>query len=120
MIERQAAAAIAEAQRKAEEAAAAEAAQAAAEAAAAAKAAAEAQTAAAREETAAALPPEPAAGPDVTTVLVRMPEGNRISRRFDKSAPLRLVRTWVEASSPPSASTLIMSARSSGSSADSG
>ena len=30
-----------------------------------------------------------------------MPDGPRISRRFDKTAPLRLVRTWVEASSPP-------------------
>jgi len=36
----------------------------------------------------------------VTTVLVRMPDGPRISRRFDKASPLRLVRSWVEASSP--------------------
>ena len=29
-----------------------------------------------------------------------MPDGPRISRRFDKATPLRLVRSWVEASSP--------------------
>ena len=54
----------------------------------------------ARGDAAAALPAEPAAGEGVTTVLVRMPDGPRISRRFDKAAPLRLVRRWVEASSP--------------------
>ena len=48
----------------------------------------------------AALPAEPDAGEGVTTVLVRMPDGPRISRRFDKATPLRLVRSWVEASSP--------------------
>jgi len=95
-LEEQAAKAIAEAQAAAEAAAAAKAAEEAAEA----KAAAEAQTAAAREETANALPPEPAAGADVTTVLVRMPDGPRISRRFAKDTALALVRTWVEASSP--------------------
>ena len=41
------------------------------------------------------LPP-----PTPTQVLVRMPDGPRISRRFDKATPLRLVRSWVEASSP--------------------
>ena len=96
MIEAQAAAALAQAQQAAEDAAKAKE----AEEAAAAKAAAEAQTAAAREVTAAALPEEPAAGADVTTVLVRMPEGPRISRRFAKGDPLSLVRTWVVASSP--------------------
>ena len=97
-----AAAAIEEARREAEEeAAAAKAAEEAAAAAAAAKAAAEAETAAAREETAAALPHEAPSGPDVTTVLVRMPHGPRISRRFEKATALKIVRTWVEASSPP-------------------
>ena len=48
----------------------------------------------ARGDAAAALPAEPAAGEGVTTVLVRMPDGPRISRRFDKAAPLRLVRRW--------------------------
>ena len=55
---------------------------------------------AARDDAAAALPTEPDAGEGVTTVLVRMPDGPRISRRFDKATPLRLVRSWVEASSP--------------------
>ena len=30
-----------------------------------------------------------------------MPHGPAINRRFAKDAPLALVRTWVEASSPP-------------------
>ena len=54
-----------------------------------------------REEAASALPTEPEAGPEVTTVLVRMPDGPRISRRFGRATSLRLVRAWVEASSPP-------------------
>lgn len=37
----------------------------------------------------------------MTTVAVRMPEGNRVSRRFAKGTELALVRRWVEASSPP-------------------
>ena len=90
-------AALAQAQRAAEAAAAAQA----AEEAAAAKAAAEAETAAARERDALALPPEPEPGPAVTTVLCRMPDGPRISRRFDKGATIALVRRWVESSSPP-------------------
>ena len=53
-------------------------------------------------ERSATLPPEPEPGAaDVTTVLVRMPDGPRISRRFEKSAALKLVRLWVESSSPP-------------------
>lgn len=39
-------------------------------------------------------------GPDVTTVAVRMPEGNRVSRRFSKSTEMLLVREWVKAASP--------------------
>ena len=73
--------------------------QAAAEAAA--KAEAEESRRCARQEASAVLAPEPAAGPDITTVLVRMPHGPRISRRFDRLTKLRLVRGWVEASSPP-------------------
>eukprot|EP00965_Chrysotila_dentata_P177762 5871919-Pleurochrysis_carterae.AAC.1 len=42
-----------------------------------------------REESTASLPPEPEAGADVTTVLVRMPDGPRISRRFHKLTPLK-------------------------------
>ena len=30
-----------------------------------------------------------------------MPHGPRISRRFEKATALKIVRTWVEASSPP-------------------
>ena len=97
-----------EQRRKAEQAAAEQAAKEAAAAEAAAKEAAEREVEAqriarrdARGEAAAALPPEPAAGEGVTTVLVRMPEGPRISRRFDKGTRLSLVRSWVEASSPP-------------------
>jgi len=90
-------------QREAAERAAAEAA--AAEAAAAEHRAAEAAAAedrrTQRQEASAALPPEPAAGADVTTVLVRMPEGPRISRRFPSTTHLSAVRRWVEASSPP-------------------
>ena len=100
-LEEQAQRALEEARKAAEDQAEAEAKAAAAQAAAEAKAAEEARTAAAREVTAAALPPEPEAGPDVTTVLCRMPEGNRVQRRFPKDATLAMVRQWVEASSPP-------------------
>ena len=44
--------------------------------------------------------PLPPAGDGVGTVLVRMPDGPRISRRFDKATPLEVVRLWVEANSP--------------------
>jgi hypothetical protein len=93
-LEAAAAEAIAPARREAE-------AKAAEEAAAAAAAAAEAERASARRATADALPPEPEAGPDACTVLVRMPDGPRISRRFERGTALSLVRTWVEAASPP-------------------
>ena len=46
------------------------------------------------------LPAEPPASSDSTLVVVRMPEGPRISRRFAKECPLKVVRDWVEASSP--------------------
>ena len=64
-------------------------------------AAAEAQRAIKREHAAAALPPEPDAGPDACTVIVRMPDGPRVTRRFAKSMTLAVVRGWVESSSPP-------------------
>ena len=64
-------------------------------------AAAEAQRAIQREHAAAALPPEPDAGPDACTVIVRMPDGPRVSRRFAKATTLAVVRGWVESSSPP-------------------
>ena len=69
--------------------------------AAAAQAAAESRQSA-REEAAAALPPEPPAGDGTTTVLVRMPDGPRISRRFLSDGPLSAVRAWVDANSPAS------------------
>ena len=96
-MEEQAAAALEQARQAKEAQEVAEKARQAAEA----KAAAEAQRGAAREESAAALPDEPAAGPEITTCVVRMPEGNRISRRFPKECALSLVRKWVEVSSPP-------------------
>jgi len=55
----------------------------------------------AREEAAAALAAEPPPSAEATTVLVRMPDGPRISRRFLKNTSLQAVRDWVEASSPP-------------------
>ena len=92
-LKAQAEAALAQAQREA-------AAKAEAEAEAAAQAAAEASRAAKRNESVAAMPDEPEAGPDVTTVLVRMPDGPRISRRFAKDTSLAVVRKWVESMSP--------------------
>ena len=62
-----------------------------AEAEAAAQAAAESRQSA-REEAAAALPPELPAGDGTTTVLVRMPDGPRISRRFLSDAAARCAR----------------------------
>ncbi len=47
------------------------------------------------------LPPEPPTSADATIVLVRMPDGPRISRRFAKDTPLQIVRTWVVGASPP-------------------
>ena len=54
-----------------------------------------------RAQASAELPAEPAAGADVTTVVVRMPEGNRVSRRFAKEAQMALVRRWVVTACPP-------------------
>ena len=58
------------------------------------------ETAAARERAQTELPAEPEAGPDATTVLCRMPDGPRISRRFAKTCTLAVVRQWVESNSP--------------------
>lgn len=59
------------------------------------------ETAAARKQILLALPSELPAGPDVTTIVCRMPDGLQLTRRFANSATLALVRQWVEASSPP-------------------
>jgi len=45
---------------------------------------------------AAELPSEPAAGPDVVQLMVRLPAGSRLSRRFIRSTALEQVLTWVE------------------------
>jgi len=95
--ERAMAAAAALEQKRAEE----EAAQQAAEVARAAEARREEERREERAQASALLPDEPEAGPGVTTVVVRMPEGNRVSRRFPRETELRLVRRWVEVSSPP-------------------
>ena len=90
------------------------AARAAAEAAAAAAAAAEA--AAAQEEAdeqaavearrearlakAVAVPAEPPAGPDATRLVIKLPDGRRLDRRFDKSATLQAALDYVESEDP--------------------
>mmetsp|Transcript_21825 Transcript_21825/g.39159 ORF Transcript_21825/g.39159 Transcript_21825/m.39159 type:complete len:677 (-) Transcript_21825:92-2122(-) len=45
---------------------------------------------------AAELPLEPAAGPDVVQLLVRLPAGARLSRRFIRSTAFEQVLNWVE------------------------
>mmetsp|Transcript_52807 Transcript_52807/g.97733 ORF Transcript_52807/g.97733 Transcript_52807/m.97733 type:complete len:670 (+) Transcript_52807:112-2121(+) len=45
---------------------------------------------------AASLPEEPAAGPDVVQILLRLPDGQRLQRRFAKSTLLGVVLDWVE------------------------
>ena len=37
----------------------------------------------------------------MTTVVVRMPEGNRVSRRFGKGDEMAQVRRWVVTACPP-------------------
>lgn len=43
-----------------------------------------------------ALPPEPAAGPEVVQLLVRLPEGGRLQRRFLRENVFQQVLDWVE------------------------
>jgi len=45
---------------------------------------------------AAALGPEPAAGPDVVQLLLRLPDGTRLQRRFLREMVLGQVLDWVE------------------------
>mmetsp|Transcript_22643 Transcript_22643/g.37410 ORF Transcript_22643/g.37410 Transcript_22643/m.37410 type:complete len:474 (+) Transcript_22643:54-1475(+) len=52
----------------------------------------------ARVAKAATLPDEPATGG--THVIVRMPDGQRLSRRFPKSCCLQVVVDWIESSEP--------------------
>ncbi|KAD3641420.1 hypothetical protein R6Q59_004000 [Mikania micrantha] len=58
----------------------------------------EAESAALCEEKALSLGPEPEKGPDVTQVLVRLPNGERKGRRFHCSATLRSVYDFVDSS----------------------
>ena len=83
-------------QKRAEEEAAAE-----AEAAAAAEVAAAAAFSARQMELRAALIAEPAAaGVGVSSVMLRLPGGGSLSRRFECTAPLQQVRDWVESHLP--------------------
>lgn len=45
------------------------------------------------------LPAEPEKAPGIATVVLRLPDGGRISRRFEKSAALEQVFDWAEANS---------------------
>lgn len=42
------------------------------------------------------LPAEPEAAADVVVLLIRLPSGTRLSRRFKRDAPFEQVLTWVE------------------------
>ena len=55
---------------------------------------------AARLAKAAAVPPEPPAGPDATRLVVRLPDGRRLDRRFEKSCALQTVINYVESEAP--------------------
>jgi ubiquitin fusion degradation protein 1 len=48
------------------------------------------------QQKALALPPEPEAGGDAVQILVRLPEGGRLQRRFARSGPLQHLLDWVE------------------------
>jgi ubiquitin fusion degradation protein 1 len=48
------------------------------------------------QQKAQALPPEPPSGPDAVQLLLRLPEGGRLQRRFLRDGPLQLVLDWVE------------------------
>jgi len=62
------------------------------------RAAAEAERERWRVAKASTLPPEPAAAePNLVTVMVRMPDGSRCSRRYQKADPLQLLYDAVEA-----------------------
>jgi len=42
------------------------------------------------------LPAEPPSGPDATRVVVKLPDGRRLDRRFDKGEPLQCVVDLIE------------------------
>jgi len=58
--------------------------------------AAEAARIEARRRKADALPPEPEPGTDVSRVVVRMPDGQRLDRRWHKDTPIQTLVDWVE------------------------
>ena len=43
---------------------------------------------------------EPPPGEEVTTIVIKMPDGKRLSRRFRKESPMRCVVDWVASSDP--------------------
>lgn len=47
-----------------------------------------------------AVPPEPPAGADATRLVIRLPDGRRLDRRFDKSTALQVVIDYVEGEAP--------------------
>jgi hypothetical protein len=49
-----------------------------------------------RERKRASMPDEPDKGPGVASLVLRLPSGERASRRFDKDAPLEQVFDWAE------------------------
>ena len=51
----------------------------------------------ARAAKAASLPAEPPPGPDASRVVVKLPDGRRLDRRFEKGAPLQAVVDLIEA-----------------------
>ena len=46
------------------------------------------------------LPAEPAAGPDATRLVIRLPDGRRLDRRFDKACALQAAVDLVESHDP--------------------
>ena len=46
------------------------------------------------------MPPEPPAGADATRLVIRLPDGRRLDRRFDKSTALQVVIDYVEGEAP--------------------
>ena len=54
----------------------------------------------ARRAKAAALPVEPPAGEEATRLVIRLPDGRRLDRRFAKDCPLQAAIDYVESSEP--------------------
>ena len=54
----------------------------------------------ARLAKAVAVPAEPPAGPNATRLVIKLPDGRRLDRRFDKSATLQAALDYVESEDP--------------------